>query len=82
MNRERKPPGRQIFVLTPKEKKTLAFVLCAVVLGWATKHYRDAHPRPLPAPLAKSQKAKPSHLNRTSPPPASAELGEQEQERK
>ncbi|HEU0207856.1 MAG TPA: hypothetical protein VFQ78_02655 [Candidatus Udaeobacter sp.] len=55
---ERKParPGRQIFVLTPEERRTIAFVLCALVLGVATKHYRDAHPRP-PKPLpAKEQR--------------------------
>ena len=59
---------RQIFVLTPEEKKTLAFVLCALVLGLAVKHYRDAHPAP-PHPLtAKEQRAakKAAHLRKSS----------------
>lgn len=42
-----KTPRREIFVLTPEEKKTLCFVLFAIVLGLATKHYRDRHPPPL-----------------------------------
>lgn len=37
---------REIFVLTPEEKRTLCFVLAAFVLGLATKHYRTAHPLP------------------------------------
>ncbi len=40
---------RQRFVLTPEEKKIVACVLAAVLLGLITKHYRAAHPRP-PAP--------------------------------
>jgi hypothetical protein len=35
---------REIFVLTPEERRTLCLVLVAFVLGFATKHYRDAHP--------------------------------------
>jgi hypothetical protein len=34
---------REIFVLTPEEKRTICFVLIAFVLGLATKHYRAAH---------------------------------------
>ncbi|HYJ06740.1 MAG TPA: hypothetical protein VEX43_16510 [Chthoniobacterales bacterium] len=34
---------RQIFVLTPEEKRTVCFVLLAFVLGLATKHYRATH---------------------------------------
>jgi hypothetical protein len=45
-----KPARREIFVLTPEEKKTVCFVLVAFVLGLATKYYRDAHPRLLPNP--------------------------------
>jgi hypothetical protein len=48
-----KPPRREIFVLTPEEKKTICFVLSAVVLGLATKHYRDTHP-PLPKPTIRA----------------------------
>jgi hypothetical protein len=45
-----KPARREIFVLTPEEKKTVCFVLVAFVLGLATKLYRDAHPTPLSKP--------------------------------
>jgi len=34
---------REIFVLTPEEKRTVCFVVLALVLGLATKHYRAAH---------------------------------------
>lgn len=43
-----KPARREIFVLTPEEKRTICFVLIALVLGLATKHYRDTHPPALP----------------------------------
>ena len=43
-----KPARREIFVLTPEEKRTVCFVLIALILGLATKHYRDTHPPPLP----------------------------------
>ena len=57
MNAKQKIPRRQIFVLTSEEKKAIAFILCALVFGAATKHYRDAHPRP-PRPLSiKEQRA-------------------------
>jgi hypothetical protein len=36
-----KPVRRQIFVLTPEEKKAVCFVLAAFVLGLITTHYRD-----------------------------------------
>ena len=45
-----KPARREIFVLTPEEKKTVCFVLIAFILGLATKHYRDTHPPVLPKP--------------------------------
>jgi len=35
---------REIFVLTPEEKRIVCFVLIAFVLGLATKYYRMAHP--------------------------------------
>jgi hypothetical protein len=37
---------RQIFVLTPEEKRTICFVLIAFILGLGTKHYRAAQPLP------------------------------------
>jgi hypothetical protein len=52
-----KPLRRQVFVLTFEEKKTIAFVLCALVLGLATKHYRDTHPRAPRQLSAKEQRA-------------------------
>ncbi len=42
---------RQIFVLTPEEKRTLCFVFAALVLGVGAKHYRRAHAIP-PAKIA------------------------------
>ena len=39
---------REIFVLTPEEKRTLCFVLLCFVLGLATEHYRAAPPPALP----------------------------------
>ena len=43
-----KPARREIFVLTPEEKKAICFVLIAFSLGLATKFYRDRHPAPSP----------------------------------
>jgi hypothetical protein len=37
---------REIFVLTPEEKKTISFVLIMFVLGLATAKYRAAHAIP------------------------------------
>lgn len=41
---------REIFVLTPEEKRTVCFVLLAFILGLATKHYRETH-FPAPSPI-------------------------------
>ena len=38
---------RQLFVLTPEEKRTLSFILIAFVLGIAAKGYRETHSVPL-----------------------------------
>jgi hypothetical protein len=43
----RQSPRREIFVLTPEEKKTLCFVLIMFVLGLTTAKYRAAHTIPL-----------------------------------
>jgi len=48
MSARRQVPRRQIFVLTPEEKRVLAFVLVAFVLGLGAKHYRDTHPQAPP----------------------------------
>jgi hypothetical protein len=37
---------REIFVLTPEEKRIICFVLIAFVLGLATKYHRTAHSLP------------------------------------
>lgn len=53
MKKTRDNPGplrREIFVLTPQEKTTVCVILLALLLGFATKRYRDSHPRSLPKP--------------------------------
>ncbi len=57
MSRKEKPLRRQVFVLTQEEKRIVCFVIVAFLLGLATKHYRDAHPRPVPPASAQEQKA-------------------------
>jgi len=37
---------RQIFVLTAEEQRIICFVFVALVLGLATKHYRETRPSP------------------------------------
>jgi len=37
---------RQVFLLTPEEKRTVSFVLIAFLLGIGAKHYREAHAVP------------------------------------
>jgi hypothetical protein len=55
-----KPRRREIFVLTPEEKRTVCFVLIAFVVGLAAKFYRDSHPAvPSKPPTAAWEKAKP-----------------------
>ena len=46
---------RQLFVLTPDEKRATACVLGAFLLGLATMHYRADHPRKVPDPEANRQ---------------------------
>jgi hypothetical protein len=65
-----KPVRRQIFVLTPEEKKTVCFVLAAFLLGLVTMHYRE-HPGPaskadagiraIPSPDPSHPRGKPRH---------------------
>ena len=45
---------RHKFVLTPEEKRIIAFVLVALLLGLGTKYYRDAHSQK-PAPIEKKR---------------------------
>jgi hypothetical protein len=42
-----KKSRRDLLVLTPEEKSTLAFVVAALVLGLVAKHYRETHSTPL-----------------------------------
>jgi len=60
-----KPPRREIFVLTPEEKRTVCFVLIVFLLGLATNYYRDSRPAPVPkSTLNARERATPK------PPPA------------
>jgi hypothetical protein len=45
--KSKKPASRQIFVLTPEEKRTVCFVLVALLVGVGVKHYRETHAVPL-----------------------------------
>ena len=56
MKQPGKPLRREIFVLTPDEKRAAACVIGAFLLGLATMHYRAKHPRTPPAPTAKEQR--------------------------
>lgn len=47
---------RQVFVLTPDEKRAIACVVGAFVLGLATMSYRARHPRQPPPPTAAEQR--------------------------
>ena len=57
-----KPPAskkaarREIFVLTPEEKRTIAFVVIMFVLGLLTAKYRAAHAIP-PSKIAVNETA-------------------------
>jgi hypothetical protein len=42
----KKSARREIFVLTPEEKRTICFVLIMLLLGLATAHYRAVHSVP------------------------------------
>ena len=48
---------RQVFVLTPEEKRIVCCVLIAFLLGVGAKHYRETHAIP-PRQLAISDTAK------------------------
>lgn len=55
-----KPARREIFVLTPEEKRTVCFVLIVFLLGLTTQYYRDSHPAPSPKPtVAARERATP-----------------------
>lgn len=48
---------RQIIVLTPEEKRVVAFVAVMFVLGVVAMRYRATHPRPPQPPSYFEQKA-------------------------
>jgi hypothetical protein len=52
----KKAARREIFVLTPEEKRTISFVLIMFLLGVATAHYRIAHSIP-PSKIAVNETA-------------------------
>ena len=49
------PARREIFVLTPEERKTICFVIAALILGLSAKQYRALRPPPAIASLKSSQ---------------------------
>lgn len=48
---------REIFVFTAEEKKVVACLIAALVLGLATRQFRGLNPRPAPRPTAQEQRA-------------------------
>jgi len=56
-----KPVRRQIFVLTPEEKKTVCFVLAAFILGLVTMHYREHSSSKAEAGIGAIPSPDPSH---------------------
>ncbi len=63
--------ARQRFRLTPTEKRVAVFVLAAVVLGLATKCYRDTHFSPTPATwkIEQGRSVRTTKAKRVSPEP-------------
>ena len=78
MSARRQVPRRQIFVLTPEEKRVLAFVLVAFVLGLGAKHYRDTHPQPPPS----IDKKHPWRTHTTTTPSSSPQKAQREPQKK
>ncbi|MBA2586819.1 MAG: hypothetical protein H0U99_10100 [Chthoniobacterales bacterium] len=82
MTKSRGKVRRQIFVLTPEEKKTICFIAAAFAIGLATKHFRDTHPRAAPTPaVALHATPRPRSFPRKprvrhSPPPSAEQLDE------
>jgi hypothetical protein len=53
-----KKKRREIFVLTPEEKRTVAFVLAALLLGIGAKRYRASHsPPPLKTAIVETARS-------------------------
>ena len=51
------PAHREIFVLTPEEKRTVCFVVIGLLLGIGAKRYRESHTVP-PRQIAIAETAK------------------------
>lgn len=66
--RSKQPVRREIFVLTPEEKRTVCFVLIALTLGLATKHYRAALPLPSVKTAVQETAAASSHSTKRPKP--------------
>ena len=66
-----KPVRRQVFVLTPDEKKAVFCVLGVLVLGIGTMKYRATHPRAVAPPAVEQQEveATPAAKKRKSTSP-------------
>jgi hypothetical protein len=58
---------RWSIVLTPQEKRALAFVVAVFVIGIATKHYRDSHPRIVATQPARVMAASQPHTSARKP---------------
>ena len=70
--------ARQRFRLTPTEKRVAVFILAVVVLGLATKCYRDAHLSSTPATskIEQASSVRTTKAKRVSPKPT-RELSDQ-----
>ena len=55
MSKKGRPVRRQIFVFTSQEKKAAACVVGALVLGLATKFFRENNPQHPPKPSARQE---------------------------
>ena len=78
MSARRQVPRRQLFVLTPEEKRVLVFVLVAFVLGLGAKHYRDTHPQAPPS----IDKKYPWRTHATTTPFSSPQKAQKEPQKK
>jgi len=58
MSTRRTRGAREIFVLTAEEKKAVACLIGAFVLGLGTMHYRAKYPRPTPQSAKEQSSAK------------------------
>jgi hypothetical protein len=70
-----KQPRREIFVLTAGEKRIVAFVLIAFVLGLTTKHYRGKELAL--QPKTQIETASPASEKKRSPRPKRTPVPEQ-----